>query len=189
MVTTAVLISEQEYLERYADSRDHLEFLNGEVFPKRRIGMAQKAHVVASNVFARKFFGHEDEHGGFSGTTPTTNISGGADREYRLPDIAYWAPGRPVGPSILLPPTVAVEIVSPDQSVPGLREKCRRYRDRGVDVCWLVEPERRWVEVFDGARDGERLGNSDSLTAAGMPGFAIPLRELWAGIDRGLAVP
>ena len=80
-------------------------------------------------------------------------------------------------------PTVAIEIVSPDQSVSDLRRKCVFYRERGVDVCWLVEPEARWVEVWDASRDGLRLAAGEALSAVELPGFDLAVETLWRALD------
>lgn len=184
LVAVQTLVSEREYIERYADSPLRLEFVNGELLPKREDGMTKRAHFDIADDLTYAFRVYRTEHGGHSGATPTTNVSFGTDRIYRLPDIAYWAPGTPVGDDIFLPPTVAVEIVSPDQSVPALREKCRAYIERGVEVCWLIDPAGRWVEVFDRERDAVRLRPGAFLECPQMPGFRYPIAELWRTADR-----
>jgi Uma2 family endonuclease len=81
-------------------------------------------------------------------------------------------------------PSVAFEVRSREQSLAELRRKCRSFRANGVDVCWLIDPYARWVEVFEGARDGERLPEDGVLETAVMPGFSVPLADLWAELDR-----
>ncbi len=135
-VLAGLEMPEYEYLETLSHGARY-EFTNGVATAKRGPYMTQKAHVTAANELGAAFRAYRTEHGGYGGQTPTTNISEGLDR---LPDYAYWAPGRTVGESIFEPPTGGIEIVSLDQSVADLRRKCRLYRDRGVDVCWLIHP-------------------------------------------------
>jgi Uma2 family endonuclease len=101
---------------------------------------------------------------------------------FRLPDTAYWAPGRPSGSDSV--PSVVFEVLSRDQSVAELRRKCRAFRANGVECCWLIDPYARTVEVFDGGRDGERLPGEASIETPAMPGFSIPQADLWAALDR-----
>jgi Uma2 family endonuclease len=56
-------------------------------------------------------------------------------------------------------------------------------RANGVDVCWLIDPETRSVEVFEGAKDGETLEADGTLASASLPGFTLPLRDLFAVLD------
>jgi len=105
----------------------------------------------------------------------------GALQSFRVPDLSYWAPGRPSGDDSL--PTLAVEVRSPGQTAAELRAKCRFFRRNGVEACWLVDPEARTVEVFEGGQDGAVLAEPATLTSAHLPGFALPLRELFAVLE------
>jgi Uma2 family endonuclease len=58
------------------------------------------------------------------------------------------------------------------------RRKCRLYRDRGVEVCWLIDPATRTVEAFDRDHDGLALA-SGVLESPSLPGFSLPLASLW----------
>lgn len=84
----------------------------------------------------------------------------------------------------MMPPTLAVEVRSPDDTMAEQRAKCRFYRNHGVDVCWLVDPASRTVEVFEAGREGAVLGANDTLTTPHLPGFALELSALFAVLDR-----
>lgn len=64
-----------------------------------------------------------------------------------------------------------------------LRRKCRVFRANGVAVCWLIDPAARAVEVFEEARDGERLPGDAALATPHMPEFNLPLKDLFAVLD------
>jgi Uma2 family endonuclease len=64
------------------------------------------------------------------------------------------------------------------------RRKCRLYRSAGVPVVWLVDPVGRSVEVFDEGRDGVALPADGVLETVELPGFRLPLVELFAVLDR-----
>jgi Uma2 family endonuclease len=95
--------------------------------------------------------------------------------------VTFWAAGRDSGDDSL--PTLAVEVRSPSQTMAELREKCRYFRANGVDACWLIDPDARGAELFEGEEDGKPLDPSGTLTATALPGFALRLDELFAVID------
>ncbi len=98
---------------------------------------------------------------------------------YRLPDVSYWKPGIPRGEGA--PPTVAVEIRSPDQTLAELRTKCEFLRRSGVETCWLIDPVNRSAEVFEGRK---HAGTPVTvLKAESLPGFELPLADLFAILD------
>jgi Uma2 family endonuclease len=173
-------MSEEEYLATMTGEKPPYEFVNGEVFQKP---LPKRPHGIAAKIFSRHLDRYELEFGGSWIPDPTVNQSEPGVRRYRVPDIAYWAPGRPQGDSVFFPPTLAIEILSEGQTMDDLRDKCREYRARGADVCWLVDPDRRVVEVFEAARDGERRAADDILESAHLPGFRLLLKDLWAALD------
>jgi Uma2 family endonuclease len=67
-----------------------------------------------------------------------------------------------------------------DETMASQRAKCRWFRAHGVDVCWLIDPASRTVEVFEGNRDGVRADGV--LESAFLPGLRIPLDELFSGL-------
>jgi Uma2 family endonuclease len=187
MVTATLFLSgidmsEDEYLETLSHSK-RFEFTNGVVTAKRGPYMTRTSHVAIAEEVSAAFREYRRAKGGFGGQTPTTNLSQGPDRVYRLPDFAYWAPGRRVGDAIFDPPSAGIEIVSPDQSLSDLRAKCRFYRSRGIDVCWLIHPDQRWVEVWDALNEGTRVPEGGALESAALPDCRLELARLWAAID------
>jgi Uma2 family endonuclease len=171
-------VSEEEYLATMTGEKPSLEFVNGEVFQKP---MTKKDHQDVSKRIVALMYELERRKLGYFAWETTTNLSEGSDRRYRVPDIAFWAGDRPVAQpdDVYLPPTLAIEVRSQGQSLRDLREKCREYRSRGVDVCWLVDPGRKTVEVFEGDREGVQLEGGATLATAKVPGFSMPVAELW----------
>ena len=168
-------MTEREYLA-LPEEKPYLEFVDGLIEEKP---MPDGHHRRLSGEFTGVFWSYQKTAGGDLGPEGRVHLRAGL---YRIPDTAYWAPGRPAGDDSL--PSVAVEVRSPNQSLSDLREKCRAYREYGIDAVWLVDPLRRTVEVFEGAQDGTVLRVGDTLTSAAMPGFALPLAELFAVLDR-----
>ena len=101
------------------------------------------------------------------------------DLMYRLPDLSYWRPEAPFGDQE--PPSLAVEVRSPDQALEALREKCRNYIRSGVETCWLIDPLSRTAEIYEGRKkSGTAVA---TLRAECLPGFELALTDLFAILD------
>jgi Uma2 family endonuclease len=103
----------------------------------------------------------------------------------RKPDVAFVRTGRLQGeePSDSydqLAPDLAVESVSPNDTVRELEEKIAEYLDAGVRLFWVIHPELRAVKVFrpDGSiiqlKNGEVLSGEDVI-----PGFSCKVSDLF----------
>ena len=68
-----------------------------------------------------------------------------------LPDVAYQSfkrlPDPPPDGYVPQMPDLAVEIQSPSDTLSKMRRKAQAYLDNGTRLVWLVQPERRGVEV------------------------------------------
>jgi Uma2 family endonuclease len=82
----------------------------------------------------------------------------------------------------LAAPTVAVEILSPDDRRADLEDKIATYRAAGSAAVIVVDPQRRTVAVHDD--DGIRvLKSGDTLVLRALPGFALGVNALFAELD------
>src|SRR4029079_2484784 len=141
-------MSEGEYLA-LPEEKPYLEWVDGVVVQK---AVPNRVHRLLVLMFDGAFLKYMQLVGGSAGPEPRVLLDR-AGRAFRLPDTAYWAPGRPDDDDSA--PTVAVEVRSPGESMNSQRRKCRRYRAYGIPVCWLVDPETRTVEVFEQDLDGK----------------------------------
>lgn len=131
--------------EALPEARPGLEYWDGLVVQK---AVGKRRHGRLQRRLAALFDAYQAEHGGDSVTEGRVFFAG---HGHLLPDLAYWAPGKPQGnDEVLLPPTLAIEIRSPDDSMAERRRKCRDMRRFGVDACWLLDPETRQAERFEG---------------------------------------
>ena len=48
----------------------------------------------------------------------------------------------------LVPPELAIEVISPDQSFGGMAEKATDYLSAGVSRVWVVDPKAQTITVF-----------------------------------------
>ncbi len=78
-------------------------------------------------------------------------------------------------------PELVVEVVSPTDRWSDVQTKVEEYLAIGVDVVWVVEPERRSVLVYRDPLAPEALDEDDILRGDGLlAGLEIPLAELFA---------
>jgi Uma2 family endonuclease len=109
----------------------------------------------------------------------------------RIPDVAFasWAriPNRrvPTEPIPHLVPDLAVEVLSKSNTAAEMTRKCGEYFAAGVQVVWLIDPESRSVTVYTAPDQSTVLDETQTLDGAPvLPGFRLPLRELFAELDR-----
>jgi Uma2 family endonuclease len=67
----------------------------------------------------------------------------------RIPDVAVYSEA-PAEQFPERPPLVIVEILSPDDRMSAILDKCEEYRRWGVRHVWVADPVRRRFQVFDG---------------------------------------
>jgi Uma2 family endonuclease len=102
-------------------------------------------------------------------------------RNARLPDVSYRAGSQPIVTkgSVLEMPDLAVEVKSPDDAWKDLRAKARYYLANGAKLVWLVEPVRRFVEVYS-PDDEQVLFEGDMLNGGVvLPGFEMPVSAIF----------
>jgi Uma2 family endonuclease len=105
----------------------------------------------------------------------------------RGPDVAFVAWNRLPGgrestdPVPNLAPTLAVEVLSPGNTKKEMEDKLADYFRSGVELVWYVYPDRKQVQVFTGPDAVTLLDQTGTLDGGTtLPGFAIPLVELFA---------
>jgi Uma2 family endonuclease len=103
----------------------------------------------------------------------------------RSPDVTFVRyeklPGgeSPVGFGELVP-DLAVEVLSPNDSVRQVATKIGEFLECGVGLVWLVDPERRTVVVYRSLVDTQTLGESDIIDGGDvLPGFSVPVRRFF----------
>lgn len=123
---------------------------------------------------------------------------GGRPPAVRGPDVSFISAARLAGAGIApvdpLPkafvaaaPELAVEVLSDHErhNPAQVRAKLRDYEEGGVLLVWYVDADPRAVRAYDfrGPRRRVRLLRGDAVLTAPevLPGFRLPLRELWAG--------
>lgn len=105
----------------------------------------------------------------------------------RSPDISFMAKERLQGlddlPDGFLEgaPDLAVEILSPSNTVEEIDQKLVEYFDNGSRLVWVIHPRQKYVLVYRNAQEPDRLLKSnDSLDGEDIvPDFTLPIADLF----------
>lgn len=105
----------------------------------------------------------------------------------RSPDISFFAKERLQGltelPSGFLEgaPDLAVEVLSPGNTVEEIDEKIAEYFENGARLVWVISPTQHYILVYRSTQEPDRLLKSaDSLDGEDViPGFTLPVADLF----------
>jgi Uma2 family endonuclease len=107
----------------------------------------------------------------------------------RMPDISFvfWErlPGRmvPDEPIAGFPPDLAIEILSKGNTRKEMVRKRQEFFFAGTRLVWLVDKDKRTVEVFTAPGQSVLLGEEDTLDGGEvLPGFSLPLKQIFAAL-------
>jgi Uma2 family endonuclease len=105
----------------------------------------------------------------------------------RCPDAAWveisrWSALTPEQRKKFVPlaPDFAIELRSETDRLSKLQEKMDEYRANGVRLGWLLDPQKRRVEIYRSGQDVEILEDPKTLSGEDvLPGFVLELRSIW----------
>jgi Uma2 family endonuclease len=100
---------------------------------------------------------------------------------FRVPDVLVMRAEDKFERYVKKAPLIAIEILSPEDTLAAMERKSAEYRQFGVENIWVVDPERRIVYCWDGVRLAEV--NESELTVTGTP-IRLVLSEMFAELDR-----
>jgi Uma2 family endonuclease len=102
----------------------------------------------------------------------------------RQPDVSFIKKGRlpgDISPDgwVKIPPDLAVEVVSPGDTIEEFEEKLDDYHKVGIPLVWVIYPKRRKARVIHLDGPDVVLSEEDELSGEDdIPGFRCPLREI-----------
>ncbi|HEX8920607.1 MAG TPA: Uma2 family endonuclease [Pyrinomonadaceae bacterium] len=137
-----------------------------------RLGAALIQHVESNKL--GEAFGAET--GFILSTNPDT---------VRAPDVAFVSSERiPPGdfPEKFWPgaPDLAVEVLSPSDTLYEVEEKIEEYLEAGVKLVWIVNPKKRTVTIYQSNIEPQTLTEADTLDGRDVvPGFEYSLARLF----------
>ena len=165
------------------DDGHQYELLNGEI--QRMSPAGGEASNLAFGLGARIWI-HVTDHDlgkvfGADGTfvlfeDPPTAVAADVAfvRTARLP------PASELPRPLHLAPDLAIEVVSPSDTMPKMAKKAKLYLDAGTPLVWVVLPRRKQVIVHQRGRDARTLGADDVLEGGEtIPGFRIKVADIF----------
>jgi Uma2 family endonuclease len=104
----------------------------------------------------------------------------------RCPDAAWveqsrWSALTPEQRQKFVPlaPDFVVELRSETDRLSKLQEKMEEYRANGVRLGWLIDPQKKQVQIYRLGKDVEILEAPETLSGEDvLPGFALDLRSI-----------
>ena len=101
----------------------------------------------------------------------------------RKPDVAFLSKARipeNARQASPIPPDLAIEVVSPSDTIYDVLEKVSEYLDAGTQMVWVIEPIFKTVTVYRSPGDIKILTQNDTLTGKEVvEGFQCAVAELF----------
>lgn len=163
----------EEYL-RTSWSPDR-ELVDGRI-EERNLGEIE--HSILQRYFTFLFMLKRDEWGveifpELRTQTKSTN--------FRVPDVLVVRAKEKINRYVTQPPLIAVEILSPDDSLTDMKKKAVEYRQFGVKNIWVIDPEKRIA--YCQSELGLEEVKTGALKVSGTP-IVVVLSEMFAELDQ-----
>jgi Uma2 family endonuclease len=100
---------------------------------------------------------------------------------FRVPDVLVVRSGEKFERYVTAPPLIAIEILSPEDTLRAMQTKAAEYRLFGVEHIWIVDPEPRIAYRYSGAALEQVL--TGELTVPGTP-IRVALSEMFGELDQ-----
>jgi Uma2 family endonuclease len=164
MAAVAGKLTIEEFESKYGRSERSYEYWYGEAVPK---AMPTWIHTLLQGIIIKLLI----DEGYKSGPELELRIDPDA---HPRPDIVATK-GKIEIPYPTKAVDVVIEILSNDDPMPYVLQKCRAYQTWGFAFIYVVDPEGRVVYQWT----GQGLAIADSLTS-------IPALRIWAELDKAL---
>lgn len=159
------------------------EIVNGELIDMGNSG-AKHGYVCSILMILLGGYVHLHKLGAMFDSSTAFKMKSGNKRS---PDVSFMAKERLQGldelPDGFLEgaPDLAVEILSPSNTVAEIRGKIVEYFENGVRLVWVIHPQEQYVLVYRSSQEPDRLLKStDSLDGEDIvPDFTLPIAELF----------
>jgi len=166
------------------ETKPATEYIGGRLVPKMS---PRPAHALAQGAFVTALTTWAVEGGrGWVAPECDFDLTAPGERTNRLvPDVAYMSyerlpyrdDGAPSTPVIA--PDVAVEILSPGQTIENSAERVRIFLACGAQLVILVDCERPVAALFD-AGPSRRSERDGVIEHPSLPGFSMPLERAFS---------
>jgi Uma2 family endonuclease len=151
------------------------EYDDGEIM-ERNVGEFEHSYI--QTLLATIFTNNTDLWRVFGLTEQRMRI---APRKYRIPDICVLRVGLPREKILTHPPLIAIEIMSPEDSVSRTPAKAAEYLEFGIEHVWVIDPTAR--VTYRGSSSGLERVPSGVLSVPETP-ISIRIADLFEKLDR-----
>ncbi|MEG4534971.1 Uma2 family endonuclease [Microcoleus sp. D2_18a_D3] len=159
------------------------EIVNGELIDMGNSG-AKHGYVCSILMIFLGGYVHIQKLGAMFDSSTAFKMKSGNKRS---PDVSFMAKERLQGldelPDGFLEgaPDLAVEILSPSNTVAEIHDKIVEYFENGARLVWVIHPKEQYVLVYRSSQEPDRLLKSvNSLDGEEIvPGFTLPVAELF----------
>lgn len=159
------------------------EIVNGELIDMGNSG-AKHGYVCSVLMILLGGYVHIQKLGAMFDSSTAFKLKSGNKRS---PDVSFMAKERLQGldelPDGFLEgaPDLAVEILSPSNTVEEIHNKLVEYFDNGSRLVWVINPKEKYVLVYRSSQEPDRLLKSiDTLDGEEIvPGFSLAIAELF----------
>jgi Uma2 family endonuclease len=174
--------TEQDLLD-FIERRDRLVELVDGTLVEKTVGRIESYLAVLIGTLLTNFvrpagLGWVTGADGPARTTPST---------VRVPDVAYFSTQRLPGgifqrPVAQVAPNLAVEVISPGNTVREMTNKLAEYFAAGVEEVWYVYPERREIQRFSSPEERVDFVSPAKMPSLILPGLVVDLADLFADL-------
>jgi Uma2 family endonuclease len=169
------------------DDGHHYEIINGELIDMGNSG-ALHGYVCSTLMILLGGYVRQHNLGAMLDSSTAFKMKNGNKRS---PDIAFFAKERLQGIAVLPSgylegaPDLAVEVLSPGNTVEEINDKLTEYFDNGSRLVWVINPTQHYVLVYRSAQEPDRLlKGKDSLDGEEViPGFTLAIADLFQKLD------
>ncbi len=181
-MSTKTLLTADDLWKVVADGSRY-ELSKGELLPMTPVGWRHGKIVIRLGHMLHQHV--EEKSLGGVGTEVGFRLTRDPDT-VRAPDIAFVAQNRlPKGTAVEkfveFAPDLAVEVLSPEDTVSGVQKKVEEYLAAGVPLVWLVGPANRKVTVYRSLQDIKILSVEQQLDGGDiLPGFSVQIAQIFA---------
>ncbi len=171
-MATSALISVSEYLS--ASYSPDCDYVDGEV-QERNLGEFDHATLQAAIIAWFHSYRREWQ----LLVLPEQRVQVSPTR-FRIPDVALLPASYSKEPIVRVPPLVCIEVLSPEDRMGRIRDRCNDYLNFGVPHVWVFDPVLREAFVCDAK--GFHAPEGETLAVPGTPIY-LPLRQIFAELD------
>jgi Uma2 family endonuclease len=165
-------ISVEEYLS--TGYEPDCEYEDGVVVGRN---LGEFEHSLLQTILATIFTNNMDAWGVFALTEQRVQI---AVTRFLIPDVCVLRLGAPTEDILTHPPLIAIEIMSPEDTMRNARNKAAKYLQFGVENVWVIDPNAR-VAYRAGAKGLERISGGELTVPETL--ILVRMGDLFAKLD------